>query len=130
MENHFGIVHTDNSPKPAYVALQTLYSQLDSGCAKSALPIQFSAAGVKWYLYEDNRGAVPTLKLFYWLPVPADDDFPRTTTSVELAGVTVPEAAVSDCPMILRLHKIDDRWGRPVLIDPVLQTVQDNVAWR
>lgn len=130
IENHFGIVHLDNTPKPAYIALQTLYSQLDGGCVKSALPVEFSAPNVKWYLYEDRRGAVPTLKLFYWLPVPAEDAFAQTISSVKLAGVTVPEVPVSDCPMILRLHQIDGRWGYPVLIHPVLQTLQDDVPWQ
>jgi hypothetical protein len=130
IENHFGIVHTDNTPKPAYTALQTLYSQLDSGCLKSSLPAVFSAAKVKWYLYEDNRGTVPTLKLCYWLPVPAEDNFPPTTTSVKLSGVTVTPVALSDCPMILRLHKIAGQWGYPVLIHPVLQTVQDDLQWQ
>lgn len=130
IENHFGIVHTDNTPKPAYIALQTLYSQLDSGCVKSSLPVEFDSANVKYYLYEDNRAAVPILKLFYWLPVPAEDNFPRTTTSVKLSGVTVPEVALSDCPMILRLHRIADQWGYPVLINPVRQTVQHDLQWR
>mgnify|MGYP006961817901 CR=1 FL=1 len=96
IENHFGIVHTDNTPKPAYIALQTLYSQLDCGCVKSLLPVQFGAANVKWYLYEDNRRAVPALKLFYWLPVPAEDNFPHTTTSVKLSGVTVPQVTLAE----------------------------------
>ena len=129
IENHFGIVHVDNTPKPAYIALQTLYSQLDSGCVRSKLPVEFGAANVKWYLYEDNRGAVPTLKLLYWLPVPAEDNFPRTTTSVKLSGVAVPQVPLSDCPMILRLHQLAGRWGNPVLINPVLQRVQDDLAW-
>ncbi len=73
---------------------------------------------------------MPTLKLFYWLPVPADDNFPRTTTSVKLSGVTVPKVTLSDCPMILRVHRIADRWGYPVLINPVLQTVQDDLQWQ
>ena len=32
--------------------------------------------------------------------------------------------------MILRLHKIADKWGHPVLINPVLQTVQDDLEWQ
>ncbi len=28
IENHFGIVHTDNTPKPAYIALQTVQDDL------------------------------------------------------------------------------------------------------
>lgn len=127
-ENHFGIVHTDNTPKPAFIALQTLYSQLDSGCTRSALPVEFGDARVKWYLYEDRRGAVPTLKLFYWLPVPAQDDFPATATSVKVGAVKVGALSVSDSPRILRLHQIDGRWGYPVLIDPVLRKVTDDLG--
>lgn len=129
IENHFGIVHTDNTPKPAYIALQALYSQLDNGCARSALPVKFSDPQVKWYLYEDRRGAVPTLKLFYWLPVPAQDSIPATTVSAEVGPVRLPALPVSDAPRLLRLHEIEGRWGYPVLIDLILQRVKDDVAW-
>jgi hypothetical protein len=127
LENHFGIVHTDNSPKPAFTGLQALYSQIDSGCRRSELPVTFSQEGVKWYLYEDPRGGVPSLKLLYWLPVPAQDDFPRTLTQVKVGPVTIPEVPVSDAPRLLRLHRIDGKWDAPVLIDLILQQVDDGV---
>jgi len=128
-ENHFGIVHTDNSPKPAFAGLQTFYSQLDSGCRRSSGVAAFGVENVKWYLYEDDRGAIPSLKLIYWLPVPAQDDFPPTTTSVKVAGVSIPEVPISDAPRILRLHRVDGEWGYPVLIDLILQRIDDSVQW-
>ncbi len=129
LENHFGIVHIDNTPKPAYIALQTLYSQLDSACTRSAEPVEFSLPGVKWYLYEDPRGPVPTRKLFYWLPVPAQDAFVPQKSAVRIGEVTVPEVLVTDTPRLLRLHQIEGQWGYPVLVDLVLQRIRDDVAW-
>jgi hypothetical protein len=128
IENHFGIVHTDNSPKPAYIALQTLYSQLDSGCTKSDLPVEFSDPQVKWFLYQDTRGAVPVLKLVYWLPVPAQDDLRPVDVAVKVGEVKMPAVPVDDTPRVLRLHQVDGKWGYPVLIDLILQRLRDDVA--
>jgi hypothetical protein len=129
LENHCGIVHTDNSPKPAFSALQTLYSQLDSGCRRSDLTVAFEAQNVKSYLYEDDRGEVDALKLFYWLPVPARDDLPVQKTSVRVGPVTVPDIPLSDTPQLLRLHRINGAWGYPALIDLVLQRVTVDLQW-
>lgn len=129
IENHFGIVHIDNTPKPAYIGLQTLYSQLDSGCVRSDIPVQFSQPNVKWYLYSDPRGPVPMLKLIYWLPVQAQDDLRPVDVAVQVGDVKVPAVPVDDRPRILRLHQIDGKWGYPVLIDLILQRLKDDVAW-
>lgn len=129
IENHFGIVHTDNTPKPAYIALQTLYSQLDSACVKADLPVEFTRPGVKWYLFRDARGPVPMLKLVYWLPVPAQDDLAAVETAVRVGDVRVPRVPLDDTPRILRLHQIDGRWGYPILIDLILQRMRQDVAW-
>jgi hypothetical protein len=129
IENHFGIVHTDNTPKPAYIALQTLYSQLHSACVKSDVPVEFSQPGVKWYLFADNSGAVPMRKLVYWLPVPAQDDLKVVETEVKVGDTVVPKVPLDDTPRTVRLHQVDGLWGYPILIDPVLQRLRDNVAW-
>ena len=128
-ENHFGIVHTNNTPKPAFIALQTLYSQLDGGCRRSDLPVAFGAENVKWYLFQDDRGPVPALKLLYWLPVAAQDGVPPVKTTVTVGPVTVKEIPVSDTPRLLRFHRVAGEWGYPVLVDLVLQRVNDAVPW-
>lgn len=129
IENHFGIVHTDNSPKPAYIGLQTLYSQIDSACVRSDIPVAFSQPNVKWVLYSDPRGPVPTLKLIYWLPVPAQDDLRPVDTAVQVGDVKVAAIPVDDAPRILRLHQIDGKWGYPIVIDLILQRIRDDVTW-
>ncbi len=131
IENHFGIVHVDNSPKPAYTALQTLYAQLDgrSRVAKS-VAVRFSAPGVKCYVFDDTTMSPPVRRVAYWLPVPARDDFPVQRTDIIVGGVAAANLPVSDAPRILRLHKIDGAWGYPALVDLMKQTIDTNVAWR
>jgi len=131
LENHFGIAHPDNSPKPAYAALQALYSQLDSACRRVAdAPVNWSAPGVKWHLFEDASCPVPALKLFYWLPVPAQDDFKPVRAEARLMGVRVENLPVSDAPRCLRLHKIGGRWGWPVVIDMTAYAMDTKVNWK
>lgn len=129
LENHFGLVHTDNSPKPAYVALQTLYSQLDSGCTPASEAVEFSDPAVKWYLFEDRRGEMPVRKLVYWLPVAARDDLRPREVGVRVGAVRMPRVPVDDTPRLVRLHQVEGRWGYPVVVDFVLQRVAQDVAW-
>ncbi len=143
LENHFGIVHVDNTPKPAYTALQTLYAQLDSRCrlldgGRARVVVEEQpktdaagpAAGATWYLFEDLSEPVPTLKLIYWLPVPAQDGLPPTRVSVQVGDALCPDLPISDCPRILRVHQIEGRWGWPVLIDPLAREVREDLAWQ
>ena len=130
LENHFGIVHTDDSPKPAYTALQALYSQLDSACRRSDMQATWSQPGVKWYLFEDDSRSVPVLKLFYWLPVSAQDDLKPVRAEAGLAGVRVEDLPVTDAPRCLRLHKIGGRWGWPVVIDMTAYAMDTKVNWK
>ncbi len=130
LENHFGIVHTDNTPKPAYIALQSLYSQLDGACVRSAAPVAFGDPRVKWYLYDDPRGPVPARKLCYWLPVPAEDNFAAVRTTVKVGEVSLASVPVTDAPQILRFHQVAGRWGYPVRIDLVRQTSTDDLPWQ
>jgi hypothetical protein len=131
MENHFGIVHVDNSPKPAYTALQTLYSQLDASTRLNrAVPVSFSTPGVKWYVFDSLRSAPSVRRVVYWLPVPARDDFPVQRTDVTVAGAIVPGLPLSEAPRILRLHHIDGVWGYPALVDLMSQTIDTDMAWR
>ena len=130
LENDFGIVHTDNSPKPAYTALQALYSQLDSSCHRLAKEdVKWATPGVKWFLFEDNSRGVPMLKLFYWLPVAADDAAKTVPASVKVCGVHIPDVLVSDAPRLLRLHQINGRWGWPVMIDFIGYEIDTRVKW-
>jgi hypothetical protein len=130
IENSFGIVHADLTPKPAYTALQTLYSQLDDACTRNQdVLVRFAAKGVKWYLFDDNSRGVPMRKLVYWLPEPARDDFPVTHTSVILGEVMIRGVPLSDAPRLLRLHQVEGRWGYPVLVDFIGQRMDDNVGW-
>jgi hypothetical protein len=129
LENHFGIVHVDNSPKPAYTALQTLYSQLDDHCIRAYPAVEFSQQGVKWYVFDDYSGAVPTRKVFYWLPVPAKDDHPVDVLTVVVDGVEVGGLPVSDAPRLLRLHKAEDEWSAPVLIDLLAQKAVTDIEF-
>jgi hypothetical protein len=125
IENQFGIVHPDNRPKPACTALQTLYAQLDSRCKRDTrTPVKLGTPGVKWYLFEDRSGRVPTRKLVYWQPIAARDDCPVLRTSVTLAGVQVRGVPLSDAPRILRLHQIKSRWTSPCVVDLMAQRVE------
>lgn len=131
IENHFGIVHVDNSPKPAYTALQTLYSQLDAHSRPTrSVPVRFSTPGVKWYVFDDTNAKPAVRRLAYWLPVPARDDFPTERTDATVGGVRVPNLPLSDAPRILRLHRIGGRWGYPALVDLMAQTIDTDVAWQ
>lgn len=130
LENHFGIVRVDNSPKPAYIALQTLYSQLDNRCKPNErVKVHFSVEGVKWFVFDDTLSAIPTRKIVYWLPVPARDDFPVERVNVQIDDMLVHSVLLSDAPRMVRLHRIDGRWGYPVLIDFIKQTADGNVEW-
>lgn len=139
IENQFGIVHVDNTPKPAYIALQTLYSQIDSRDKPSAAavkieltdpPAQFRDVKPKWYLFEDETDGVPTRKLLYWLPVAAQDEFPSVKARVRVGDVVVDDVTIDDTPRLLRVHEIGGRWGWPVKIDMVAQKMATDVAWR
>jgi hypothetical protein len=131
IENSFGIVRADLTPKPAYIALQTLYSQLDDACRRNHdVLVRFAAKGVKWYLFDDESRGAPIRKLIYWLPEPARDDFAVTRTSAIAGDVMVQDMPVSEAPRLLRLHQVDGRWGYPVLVDFVRQRMDDNVGWR
>ena len=125
IENHFGIVHPDNTPKPAYIALQTLYAQLDSRCKRDTRTrATFGTPGVKWYLFDDRSGRIPVRKLVYWQPITASDDCPVLRTNVTVGGVRVQGLPLSDAPRILRLHQIKGRWGRPCVVDLMSQTAE------
>lgn len=130
IENHFGIVHADNSPKPAYTALQTLYSQLDARShLTKAVPVRFSRTGVKWYVFDDLKSKPAVRRLAYWLPVPARDDFAVERIDVTVGGIRLPRVPLSDAPRILRLHRIDGSWGYPALVDLMAQTIDTDVRW-
>jgi hypothetical protein len=138
LENHFGIMHVDNTPKPAYTALQALYAQLDSNCKPvKDVPVAFvpdQATGtlekpVKWYLFEDRSEAVWTRKLLFWLPVPARDDYPTARVQVQVGEVRCLQVPVDDRPRLLRVHYLDGRWGWPVLIDFLAYQVNYEQAW-
>lgn len=130
IENHFGIVHVDNSPKPAYTALQTLYSQLDSRShLNTRVQVRFSQPGVKWYLFDERGSRIPTRRLVYWLPVPARDDFAPLLTEAVVGEVRVASIPLSDAPRILSIHRIGGRWGYPALIDLLTQKVDTAVPW-
>lgn len=129
LENHFGIVRVDNSPKPAYTALQTLYSQLHDGCIRAYPDVRFGRDGVKWYVFDDFAGAVPSRKLLYWLPIPASDDCPDQPMEVVVGDVVVPSVPVSDAPRMLRLHHLEGRWGWPVLVDLLKQEARTDIGW-
>lgn len=47
-EEHFGIVHKDNSPKPAYIAYKTLTRMLPSGSTRPTLSIQDGVYRAEW----------------------------------------------------------------------------------
>lgn len=127
LENHFGIVRTDNSPKPAYIALQGLYAQIDDNCRPAPdvqveftlhdPPEELAHAPVKWHLFEDDSEPVPTRKLLFWLPVEARDDWPVVKATVHAGDVVVSDVPVNDRPRLLRVHHIEGRWGWPVLVD-------------
>ncbi|MBC7287975.1 MAG: hypothetical protein H5T86_08005, partial [Armatimonadetes bacterium] len=139
IENHFGIVHVDNTPKPAYKALQALYSQLDSDCkSASGVPVEFRVtrpsrdaldAQPKWFLYEDMSGEVPVRKLVFWYPVPAKDNFQPALADISVGNATATGVPITDAPQILRVHKVDERWGWPVLIDPLRYQMLENISW-
>lgn len=139
LENHFGIVHVDNTPKPAYKALQALYAQIDSRCKPSSVTVRIEMNGqpaemrdvaAKWYLYEDPSEGVATRKLVYWLPVAAQDEFPAIKAQVRIGDVVIPDMPISDAPQLIRVHQIDGKWGWPVRIDMVGHEVHADVAWR
>ncbi|MCD6350674.1 MAG: hypothetical protein J7M26_01035 [Armatimonadetes bacterium] len=138
-ENYVGIVHTDNSPKPAYTALQALYSQIDDNCKpRSGVPVRFdvtrpspNAEGsqVKWYLYEDRSEAMPVRKLLFWYPVAATDDFQPALADVRIGEVVCRDVRITDSPCELRLHNIGGRWGWPVLMDFLRYEINEKVQW-
>jgi len=139
IENHFGIVHVDNTPKPAYTALQALYAQIDGRdkpskatvrLALSGLPPQMRGVEAKWYLFEDKADGTRTRKLLYWLPVTPQDEFPTVKAQVRVGDVLVDDVPISDTPQILRVHEIGGKWGWLVRIDLVLHQVDTKVAWR
>lgn len=129
IENSFGVIRPDNSPKPAYVALRTLYSQLDDECLRAFPRVEWSRPDVKWYVFDDFSGAVPARKVLYWLPVAAKDDCPVEQVSLTIGDASVPALPVSDAPRLLRLHRLEGAWGWPVLIDLVEGTADDAVDW-
>lgn len=129
IENHFGIVHDDNTPKPAYRALQSLYAQIDDTCLRSLAPVRFEAPEVRAYLFDDYSGAVPARKLLYWQPVAARDDCPVAQVAVEVDGVRIAALPLSDTPRLLRLHRVEGQWGWPAVVDLVGQTVETSLAW-
>lgn len=130
LENHFGIVRVDNSPKSAYVALQTPYSQLDNRCKRNEKArVRFSVEGVKWFVFDDTSSSVPARKIVYWLPVPARDDFPVERINIQLDDAFVHDVPLSDALRMVRLHRIDGKWGYPILIDLLKQMADENVAW-
>jgi len=57
--------------------------------------------------------------LFYWLPVPARDDFPTEAVDVKLGDIAFTALPISESPRMLRLTLEDGKWGRPVLVDLV-----------
>jgi hypothetical protein len=139
IENHFGIVHVDNTPKPAYKALQALYAQIDNRDKPSKVTVRISLTGLphemqdveaKWFLYEDETDGVRTRKLLYWLPVAAQDEFPAVKAQVRVGDVVVGEVPIDDAPQILRVHEIDGKWGWPVRIDMIKHEIDQDVAWR
>ncbi len=139
LENHFGIVHVDNTPKPAYTALQALYAQLDSACrpaqdvavefTTAQMPEELADATPKWYLLDDPTEVVPARKLLFWLPVPARDDCPVARATVRIGDVTCTDVPLDDRPRLLRLHQLDGRWGWPVLVDFVRYDVRYDQPW-
>lgn len=130
IENEFGILRVDNTPKPAYTALQTLYSQLDAHShSNTRVPVRFGQPGVKWYVFDDSSSAIPIRRVIYWLPVAASDDFQGTQTNAVIDGVTVRGIWLSDAPRILRLHRVASVWGYPIVIDLIGQSVDMDVDW-
>jgi len=130
IENSFGIVRADGTPKPAYTALQTLYSQLDGACKRNPrAAVRFSLPGVKWYLFDDESRGVPMRKLIYWLPQAGRDDFPIHHATASVDDVMAIGVPVSDAPRLLRLHMIDNRWSCPIVIDLMEQRMDGNVRW-
>jgi len=129
LENHFGIVHTDNTPKPAYRALQSLYAQIHDGCARAYPSVAFGREGVKWYVFDDFTETPPARKVLYWLPIAAKDDCPVEQTGVRIGDVDVPSVPVSDVPRLLRLHRIEGTWGWPIVLDLVAQEADRAVEW-
>ncbi|HEX2999597.1 MAG TPA: hypothetical protein VHR86_05105, partial [Armatimonadota bacterium] len=121
LENHFGIVRDDNTPKPAYRALQTLYALLDDGWVPVNAKEHFTQKDVLSFAFEKVEGDVPVRQLLYWLPEPAADDFPLRHTACTLNGVTVSELPLSEAPRALRLHQVQGRWGYPLLVDLLAQ---------
>jgi hypothetical protein len=139
LENHFGILHVDNTPKPAYTALQALYAQLDASCKPvrgvivelhgERVPEELLHTQAKWYLFEDSSGEVPTRKLLFWLPIAARDDCPVMTATVRVGDVACPGIPVDDSPRLLRLHYLKERWGWPVLVDFLRYEVKYDQPW-
>lgn len=138
-ENHFGIVRVDNTPKPAYSALQALYAQLDSNCrlaegvavefTPTQVPKGLAQCPVKWYLFEDVAEPTPARKLLFWMPVAARDDYPVVKATVRVGEVTCTDVPVDDRPRLLRLHNLEKRWGWPVLIDFIRYEVLYEQPW-
>jgi len=127
-ENHTGITRTDNTPKPAYLSLQALYSQLDDDCTRAYPAATFGRDGVKWYVFDNHAGAVPVRMLFYWLPLPARDDFPTEAVDVNVGDLALAGLPISESPRMLRLTLEDGKWGRPVLVNLVARDVEHPAA--
>jgi len=124
LENHFGIVRVDNSPKPAYTALQTLYAQLDDRCLVSPAKVVPSRPDVHTEVFDDPSGPVPLRKVFYWQPIPASDTRPVETVSLRVAEVDVRDLPLSDAPRLLVLRQRENTWAPLALVDLMAQQAQ------
>jgi hypothetical protein len=91
MEQHFGLIHVDGTPKPAFIALRNLITVLqDLGPAFEPRDFAFTLEGdtkdIRHVLLARRDGA---FDLIVWLEVPSFDMKTRQDLSVALREVTV-----------------------------------------
>jgi len=91
MEQHFGLIHVDGTPKPAFVALRNLIAVLqDPGPAFEPKDFAFTLEGdtkdIRHVLLARRDGA---FDLIVWLEVPSFDTKTRQDLSVAPREVTV-----------------------------------------
>jgi hypothetical protein len=131
IENSFGIVRENNSPKVAFVALQSLYALLDNNSRlNTSVKIQFNDPRVVYFVFDDPSPPYPKRKIFYWLPVPASDSFATQKVDLQIEQGKMPALALSDSPRLLQLYQIDGRWGYPVAVNLLTKKAQLDLSWQ